>query len=162
MGTVFLLVFSQTADRFRDRRWHVTGGLALAFISAIVNLAVKENMKVRYVFMCFYIAGLYTTLPLILNWASETMALPPEKRAVVIATVNSIGCFSSIYGSYLWPSVDAPNYTKGFVTVSCFVGVGTCLAAALPIVFRYLPRFPTKAERESEIEEQNTISNSSF
>lgn len=152
VATVFLIIFSYTADRTGDRRWHITGGMFLAFIGAIVNLAAKDYMKVRYAFLCFYMSGLYLTLPLMLNWASETMSMPPEKRAVVIATINSIGCFSSIYGSYLWPSTDAPDYTKGLATVSCFVAVGTALAAALPIIFRHLPRYPTKAERALGLE----------
>jgi MFS family permease len=149
---VFLLVLPQTSDRFNDRRWHVVGCLSLGFISSIVCVAVRNNDKVRYAFLCFYIAGLYTSLPLILNWVSDLISMPAEKRAVVIAMVNCVGSLSSIYGSYLWPSSDAPNYTTGFAAVSSFIGVGVVLAAILPIIFKYLPKFPTKAEREMEIE----------
>ncbi|KAH8883213.1 retrograde regulation protein 2 [Thozetella sp. PMI_491] len=154
VGTVFLLVFPQTADRYNDRRWHIVGGLMTGFISAVVSVCVPHNQQVRYAFMCFYIAGLYMTLPLILNWASELMALPAEKRAVVIALTNCVGSISSIYGSFLWPSTDAPEYKKGFTVVSIFLGFGVCLAAGLPIIFRHLPTFTTKAERELAAEMQ--------
>ena len=104
--------------------------------------------------MCFYIAGLYMTLPLILNWASEIMALPAEKRAVVVAMVNCVGSLSSIYGSYLWPSSDAPYYKMGFSTVAAFTAFGVILAASLPFIFPRLPKFPTKAERELGLVEE--------
>lgn len=153
-GIVFLLVFSQTSDRLNDRRFHICFGLTVGLISAIVSATVPYNMTVRYAMMCFYIAGLYMSLPLILNWASETMSLPAEKRAVVIALVNCVGSISSIYGSYLWPSSQAPEYTMGFTCVSVFLAFGVCLAIALPFIFRVLPRFPTKAERELGLVEE--------
>jgi hypothetical protein len=118
-----------------------------------MGLTVINNQKVRYAFMCFYIAGIYVTLPLILSWVSETLALPAEKRAVSIALTNSIGASSAIYSSYLWPKSDAPEYRKGFACVTSFIGMAIIIAASLPVIFRYLPKFPTKAERELELEE---------
>ncbi|VUC29948.1 unnamed protein product [Clonostachys rosea] len=146
-GIVFLLIFPTLSDRTGNRQWFIVGGLSTAFISSVVCVSQQHNV-VRYVFLCFYIAGLYTTLPLILNWASETMNKPAEKRAVIIAMVNCVGSISSIYGGYLWPSADAPKYTKGFATVSTFIGIGVILAIILPFLIRLLPKTSTKAERE--------------
>jgi len=151
-GIVFLAIIPSLSDRVGNRQWFVVGGLSLGFVSAIVCLSSQHDV-VRYVFLCFYIAGLYTVLPLILAWVSETMKHPAEKRAVVIAFINCMGSISSIYGGYLWPSTDAPKYTKGFATVSTFLGVGTILACSLPLIFRYLPMYQTKAMREIEAEE---------
>jgi MFS family permease len=151
-GIVFLLIFPSLSDRIGNRQWFIVGGLGLGFISAVICVSQQHNV-VRYVFLCFYIAGLYTTLPLILNWASETINQPAEKRAVVIAFINCIGSISSIYGSYLWPSTDAPKYTKGFATVSTFLGIGIIIASTLPILARFLPKYQTKAMREIEAEE---------
>ena len=147
VGTFFLLVMPQSADRTGDRRWHVTGGLAMSFVSAIICFQVQADVT-RYVFLCFYISGLYSTLPLILTWISETIPLPAEKRAVSIALANSVGNLSAVYGSRLWPSTDAPDYATGFTAVACFTGIGSLLAATAPIIFEYLPKFPTKAELE--------------
>ncbi|KPI41948.1 putative transporter [Cyphellophora attinorum] len=129
VGTVFLIVLPYTADRFRDRRWHITGAMALAFLSAIICFQVDHN-PTRYAFLAFCIAGV------------------AEKRAVSIAIANSVGNLSALYGSRLWPTEDAPQYAKGFTAIACFTGVGALLAAAGPIIFKYLPRFPTKAELE--------------
>lgn len=147
VGAVFLLVMPQIADRTGDRRWSITAGTAMSFVSALICYKVKID-AVRYTFMCFYISGLYYTLPLILTWASETMPLPAEKRAVCIAIANSVGNLSAVYGSRLWPSSDAPDYSTGFIAVACFTAVCSILAAIGPWLCRILPRFPTKEELE--------------
>ena len=147
-GAVVMLLLSISSDRFLDRHWHVTATLGLAFVSAVVLIATR-NDSVRYGMICLYIAGLYTGVPLILNWTSETISLPPEKRAVVIALVNSVGNLSSVYGSRLWPSSDGPHYTKGFVVTATFTGAATLLAAMIPLALRLLPKEGvTKAEKE--------------
>jgi hypothetical protein len=35
-----------------------------------------SNSTVQYLMLCFYIAGLCTALPLILNWVPEVISLP--------------------------------------------------------------------------------------
>lgn len=160
VAAVFLVILSFTADRSRDRRWHIAACLGLTFICTIVCITVSDT-KILYAMLCLYIAGLYTALPLILSWTSETIALPSEKRAVVVALVNSIGNLSAVYGSRLWPSTDAPEFTKGFATVGAFSGFGTILAATIPILLHLLPKEgQTKAEKailEREHEVLNVV-----
>lgn len=147
VGIFFLIAIPQVADRTGDRRWCVSGGLFMSFVSALICWKV-EIQNVRYAFLCFYIAGLYSTLPLILTWASETIPLPAEKRAVAIAIANSVGNLSAVYGSRLWPSSDAPGYSTGFTAVTCFTLIGSVLAAIAPILFERLPHHITKAEHD--------------
>lgn len=159
VAAVFLVVLSFTADRTGDRRWHVAGCLCLSFICTIVCIAVN-NTIVLYTMLCFYIAGLYTALPLILNWTSEVVELPAEKRAVVVAFVNSVGNLSAVYGSRLWPAADGPQFVMGFATTGAFTGFGTLLAIAIPIIFKYFPKEGrTKAEREILEREQAQLEN---
>lgn len=148
-GVVVIIIFAFISDRVGNRHWFVVGALTTSLISAIVCNFVRVDV-VRYVFLCFYIAGLYTTYPLVLNWASETMSKPAEKRAVVIAFVNAGGSLSSAYGGYIWPSSDAPDYKTGFTTVSCFIGIGLLIAIVLPFLAKFVPQNSTKAERELE------------
>lgn len=148
VATVFLLVVPQIADRLGDNRWAITAGLTMSFVSAIILFQVEHNIT-RYVFLCFYISGLYYTLPLIMTWCSTLMPLPAEKRAVVIAMTNSIGNLSAVYGSQIWPATDAPTYSTGFTAVACFTGAGAVIAAVAPYLFKILPTFPTKEEKEA-------------
>ncbi|KLU84275.1 hypothetical protein MAPG_03319 [Magnaporthiopsis poae ATCC 64411] len=148
-GAVFQLALSWTSDRMRDRRCHVAALLALSAASCLVS-AVAESQVVKYVMICLLVAGLHTGLPPMLNWMSEAMPFPDQKRSVAIAFVNGFGHLAIIYGSYLWPRSDGPQRIIGFACVTAAGGVGALLAAAAPYLFRLLPKEPvTKAERDT-------------
>lgn len=47
-----------------------------------------------------------------------------EVRAVALALVNGMGNLAQIYGSWLFPSEDAPKYLMGFSVISAMLVVG--------------------------------------
>ena len=147
-AAAMLIIFSYTADRTGDRRWHITACFVISLICSIVCIASSSG-QVRYAMLCFFIGGLYTALPLILTWTTEIVALPAGKRACTMAIANSVGNLASVYGSHLWPSTTGPRYVMGFSVVTGFLAVGTVLAATIPVIVRYLPaEGRTKAEQE--------------
>lgn len=87
-GATIMVILSASSDYFRERSWHTSGALTIAFICSIVCLTTTASTT-RYAMLCFYIAGLYTGIAQILNWTSEEMALPNQKRSVALAFVNS-------------------------------------------------------------------------
>ena len=146
-GAVAQLTLSYSSDKMQDRRWHNFGLYTLAGVACIVSAVIESNVA-KYVMMCFLVAGLYTALPLVLNWASECIAFPDQKRSVAIAFINSFGHLAIIYGSYLWPSTNAPQHLLGFATLAATCALGAVLVAAYPYVVKLLPNEPaTKAER---------------
>jgi predicted MFS family arabinose efflux permease len=160
-GAVSMLVFSYTSDRTQDRRWHLTV-LHLAPVTACLVSLFVSNAVVKYIMMCLFIGGLYTALPLIMNWASECISFPTKKRSVAIAFINTFCNLSMIYGSYLWPSAGAPRHVLGFVTMGSFCAGASILSAVMPLLFRLLPKQPaTKAERDI-IASASTVSESSI
>jgi len=149
VASVVLNIVAYSSDKFQERRWHITSMLALGFVCSVV-CAVVIQPKVRYVMICFVAAGIWSALPLILSWTSNTIAVPAEKRAIVLALVNAFGNFSSVYGSRIWPSSDQPKYHIGFGCTAGFLGAAMILAILLPIYCRAFPPKFTKAERELE------------
>jgi MFS family permease len=147
VATVCLNIAAYSADRFQERRWHVTGALTVGFIASIVCVAVT-NPVVRYAMLCFVAAGIWTALPLILAWTSGIINLPAEKRAISLALVNAVGNLSSVYGSRIWPSTTAPHYTLGWAITAAFLGGGAVIAAVIPVVLHNVPHHVTRAERE--------------
>lgn len=147
VASVVLNIVAWSSDRNVERRWHVTAALALGFICSVVCAAV-ETPVVRYVMICFIAAGIWSALPLILSWTSGVISLPPEKRAIVLAMVNAFGNFSSVYGSRIWPSTDAPGYRIGFGVTAGFLGGGMVVAMLIPIMCKAVNYKGTKAERE--------------
>jgi MFS family permease len=147
VAAVILVIVAWSSDRSKERQWHITSALSLGFVSAVVCAAVS-NAVVRYVMLCFVAAGIWSALPLILSWVSSTIAMPAEKRAIVLALVNAFGNLSSVYGSRIWPSTDAPGYHIGWGVTAGFLGFGMVLAAIMPLLFRFLPSGREKANAE--------------
>ncbi|KAK2020662.1 major facilitator superfamily transporter [Colletotrichum zoysiae] len=153
VAAVCLNIVAWSSDRHVERRWHVAAPLALGFACSVVCAAVQAAV-VRYVMICFVAAGIWSALPLVLSWASGVVSLPPEKRAIVLAMVNAFGNFSSVYGSRIWPSKDAPAYRVGFGVTAAFLGAGMVIAVLMPVFVRWVDWKGTKAEREVLEEEE--------
>ncbi|KAK7430521.1 hypothetical protein QQZ08_003040 [Neonectria magnoliae] len=147
VAAVCLNINAWSSDRNAERRWHVAGPLAVGFACSVVCAIVKTPV-VRYVMICFVASGIWGALPLILSWTSGVVSLPPEKRAIVLALVNAFGNFSSVYGSRIWKTSDAPGYPIGFGVTAAFLGAGMVLAAIIPVACRIIDWKGTKAERE--------------
>ncbi|KAI1378852.1 major facilitator superfamily domain-containing protein [Hypoxylon crocopeplum] len=147
-GAIIMVILSSSSDKFRERRWHITGSMIIGLICSIVTVTV-DNVSAKYSMLCFYIGGIYSAIALILNWTSESMALPDQKRSVALAFVNSFGNLSIIWGSRLWISAESPRYVTGFTAIGAMTGSAALLSAAIPFLFKFLPKEPaTKAERE--------------
>ncbi|ENH64158.1 hypothetical protein FOC1_g10004434 [Fusarium oxysporum f. sp. cubense race 1] len=85
----------------------------------------------------------WMTVPIWITGASDQM------RSTAIAFVNSFGHLAIIYGSYLWPSTNAPQHLVGFATLTATCGFGCVVAIVAPWYFKLLPKEPVnKAERE--------------
>lgn len=147
VAAVCLNILAWSSDRTGDRRWHITSALAVGFACSVVCAAVQTSI-VRYVMVCFVAAGIWSALPLILSWTSNTVSLPPEKRAIVLALVNAFGNFSSVYGSRIWPKDDSPAFHIGFGVTAGFLGAGMVLAALIPVFCKFVTWKGTRAEKE--------------
>lgn len=94
----------------------------------------------RYVFLVFINSMIWTANPLALSYASVSMGpLDPETRAVSLALVNSMGNLAQIYGSYLFPSTDAPKYLTGFGSYAGLLALGAAIYASAFFLLRKSP-----------------------
>ncbi|WRT66833.1 uncharacterized protein IL334_003796 [Kwoniella shivajii] len=119
------------ADRTGQKAYHVLAACCWGVISFVICVTVHNN-AVRYAFICFGGAGIWTGVPLFLSWM-VTMFDGREKRAISIALINGVGNLSSVYGSFFWPASDAPQYKKGFAITSGLMG----LAGVLVIITKW-------------------------
>lgn len=115
VAVVSIIMFCFLSDWKKERALFVSIAAAIAAVSFIITASVS-SLKVKYAFLCFAVGGVYAASPLTLLWVSSVFRYPAEKRAVAIAIVNALGNCASIYGSFLWPSEDAPAYVPGFAT----------------------------------------------
>ncbi|KAH7103113.1 MFS general substrate transporter [Auriculariales sp. MPI-PUGE-AT-0066] len=122
------LSVSASADYFQERPWHAAIPAWTACVCFIIN-ASTLNSKVRYVFLCFGGAGIWSAIPVVLTFMLNTITHPNEKRAISQAIVNMFANLASVYGSFLWPKESGPRYAPGWGTTAalCFA----CGAIAL-------------------------------
>lgn len=55
-----------------------------------------------------------------LSWCGSVLGQTPEKKAVVLAIVNTLGNISFVYSPYLWPDSDAPRYVMAMSSSAAF------------------------------------------
>ncbi|WVF68722.1 hypothetical protein IAT40_003494 [Kwoniella sp. CBS 6097] len=113
------------ADRTQQKAYHVLAAACLSVVSFVICVTVHNN-AVKYAFICFGGAGVWTAVPLFLSWM-VTMFDGREKRAVSIALINGVGNLASVYGSFFWPAKTAPLYHMGFAISTSLMGLAGVL-----------------------------------
>jgi MFS family permease len=127
-----------SADRTHQKAWHIVAATALSAVSFIICATVKKAV-VRYAFICFGGAGIWTAVPLFLSYM-VTQFEGREKRAVSIAIINGFGNLASVYGSFLWPSTDAPLYHAGFGATTGLIAAGGFVVTFIRLRYGDAPR----------------------
>lgn len=89
VALVIALFMGWNADRTRQKAFHVIAACAWGVVSFVICVTVK-SIPVRYTFICFGGAGVWSAVPLFLSWM-VTMFDGREKRAVCIALINGVG-----------------------------------------------------------------------
>ena len=126
----FSLLVNFHADYRREKAFHAAIPIAISGILCIAQATHLANIP-AYVLLCFVAAGIWTTLPCYLSYATSVLGEPPAKRAVAIAIVNSLGNFASVYGAFLWPKETAPEYRMGWSVSAAFCFLGTIMVLVI-------------------------------
>ncbi|KAJ8072786.1 hypothetical protein PM082_016345 [Marasmius tenuissimus] len=158
VALVFILFFCFLSDIRKERGNYITLACLTAGVSFIITVAVSDNLKVKYAFLCFAVGGVYAACPLTLLWVSGVIDHPAEKRAVSIAFVNALGNSASIYGSFLWPDSTGPRYVQGFAATTAFVLLLAVMAQAFKILMRRYPSQSLDVFSDSEVKGAETAS----
>ncbi|KAL3488364.1 major facilitator superfamily domain-containing protein [Aspergillus germanicus] len=111
------------SDRVQQRTPFIIGGLAMASIGFIGELAVPQPdlPGVTYFFLFLIAGGLFCPFTSIVTLIGNNLA-PSSKRAVGLAILASFGNMGGICGSNIYLARQAPQYP---------VGYGTCLGACV-------------------------------
>ncbi|RSH80115.1 hypothetical protein EHS25_007317 [Saitozyma podzolica] len=120
VALVIALAVGFSADKTGQKAYHGIGACLLGVVSFVICATVSNN-AVRYTFICFGGAGIWSCIPILLSWL-VTMFEGRESRAISIALINGFGNLSSVYGSFFWPSDQAPQYHMGFAITTALLG----------------------------------------
>jgi MFS family permease len=110
--------------------------LAFSLITCIL-VCVISDFTARYVLLILMAAGLWSSNAVSLSFAGSTFgSMRPEVRAIAVALVNALGNLAQIYGAYLFPYDDKPEYLLGFGVISGMLAFGICVYTFLHVTLR--------------------------
>lgn len=120
-------------------------------VDIVGNIMVITSTKtaVRYTGMFLMCAGSYSAFNVVQAWVASTIPRTRTKRAVTYALVNMFGNSANIYGSYFFPTSDAPQYMSGGITLSSFAAGGIIASGALAVYLVHLNKKARKVEEET-------------
>src|SRR5438128_11322917 len=124
---VAMILISRSADKHRERRWHlvipaVVGGIGLIF-SAIYG----DDTVIAMAALTVATLGIITTLPLF--WSLPTAFLGGAAAAAGIALINSLGNLAGFVSRYLvgWVKELTHSTNVGMYTLAGTLFVGALL-----------------------------------
>ncbi|KAJ6133818.1 hypothetical protein N7523_000140 [Penicillium sp. IBT 18751x] len=118
---VTTLAYAWSSDSFLNgKRWPPIIFGAMVNIISYVSLAVWD-IPIGWKWTCYIICGSGFGLSgLLMAWAHEICSEDNEERSLVIGSMNEMAYVLQAWLPLIvWQQVDAPEYRKGFITVSC-------------------------------------------
>ena len=128
------------ADRYSQCRGTILASWMTVAMGCSMTVCLVHNFQARYALLVVMASALWSSNALALSYASSTFgSMPCEVRGIALAMVNSLGNLAQIYGAYLFPGSDDPDYLTGFAVVSGLCLTGVVSYFALHILLRKYP-----------------------
>lgn len=96
---VAMNLFGRSADRRRERRWHLIVPALMGAVGFTVAASYTQNTVVSLAFLSLAAAGVLTCAPLF--WSLPTAFLTGTAAAAGIAAINSVGNLAGFVSPYL-------------------------------------------------------------
>ncbi|HEX7685978.1 MAG TPA: MFS transporter [Trinickia sp.] len=132
VAVVAMLLVAHSADKRRERRWHVAlPGLAGA-LGLVLSVTWAHNTTLALAALTLATAGIITSLPLF--WSLPTAFLAGAGAAAGIAMVNSIGNLAGFLSPYAvgWLKQVTGANDSGMYMLAAFMVLGAVLALSVP------------------------------
>lgn len=120
--------------RYSDKYHFRYPSLAIPALIAIVGVAVIYSTKgegVRYFGIHLAVAGIYSSVPTYLSWASNNFS-GHYRRATGVAAVFVFTNCGGILSTWLFRASEAPDYSTAYrinlAFLCLFLAAGTCLS----------------------------------
>ncbi|KAK8209038.1 hypothetical protein M8818_004002 [Zalaria obscura] len=112
------IVFMLGSGVYNDWRGSRVESVVLICITQIISESILTAWDVTKSakFFAYYIAGTIQSLfPIIVSWTHQVCAGDAEERAIVIASLNSIGLAQGTWWNQVFvPTVEAPRFKRGY------------------------------------------------
>ncbi len=131
-SAVAMVVVGRSADKHRERRWHVAIPAVLGSIGLILSTVYDHNTLLAMSALTLATIGIMTTLPLF--WSLPTAFLSGTAAAAGIALINSLGNLAGFVSPYLvgWLKDLTQSTNTGMFVLAASLLLGALLTLAVP------------------------------
>ena len=132
VAVVVMLLVAKSADRLRERRWHVAIPGLLGGIGLALAVLLSDNPPLAIAALTLGMSGILTTLPLF--WSLPTAFLAGTGAAAGIALINSLGNLSGFASPYAigWLKDLTGSTNAGVYMMAAAMFVGVVLTLSVP------------------------------
>lgn len=123
VGTVFLVIVTQSSDHFRERGLHICGCVALGLVGWIVLALIDPtNVRANYGGMFLVTMGAFAPSVLTASWYSNNTA-GESRRAVLAAVMVAIANSAGLVSTNIFRTEWEPKYTPSLAITATFSGL---------------------------------------
>ncbi|MGB4347420.1 MAG: MFS transporter [Burkholderiaceae bacterium] len=132
VAVVVTLAVAKSADRLRERRWHVAIPGLLGAVGLLLSVLWAQNTVLAMAALTLATAGILTTLPLF--WSLPTSFLAGTGAAAGIAMINSLGNLAGFASPYAvgWLKELSGNTHSGIILLASSLVLGAILTISVP------------------------------
>lgn len=131
-AVVGMVLVSRSADRTRERRWHIALPAGAGALGLILSVVWAHNTLLAMTALTLATMGILTTLPLF--WSLPTAFLAGTGAAAGIAMINSVGNLAGFLSPYAvgWLKQATAANDSGMYMLAAFMVLGGLLALSVP------------------------------
>lgn len=131
-GVVVMVLASRSADRSRERRWHIAIPALVGAVGLVLSVVWGQNTVLAMAGLTLATMGILTTLPLF--WSLPTAFLAGAGAAAGIALINSLGNLAGFASPFLvgWLKDLTQSTNAGMYLLSASMVLGALLTLSVP------------------------------
>lgn len=132
VAVIFMLLVSRSADRLRERRWHVAIPALLGAAGLLLSVLWSQDTLWAMAALTLATAGILTTLPLF--WSLPTAFLTGTGAAAGIAMINSLGNLAGFSSPFAvgWLKQATGSIDTGMYMMAGSLVLGALLTLSVP------------------------------
>lgn len=131
-GVFAMLYFGRSADRHKERRWHVVIAMLLAAVGLVLSVLLASNPVYAFIALVLACMGIVSGIPLF--WSLPTAFLGGAAAAAGIAAINSIANLAGFLAPYLvgWLKQVTQSTDSGMYVLAIALLIGASITLRIP------------------------------
>jgi len=127
-----MLLFARSADKMRERRWHVVVPMLMGSTGLILSVLLSGNHYLSFAALVLACMGIVSAIPLF--WSLPTAFLVGVGAAAGIAAINSIANLAGFLAPYLvgWLKQVTSSTDSGMYLLAAVLIIGAGITLTVP------------------------------